>query len=82
MSILFPIRIIGKSSASLALIKAVSYEEGRKFAEKFNNVLFFEMSVKLCVNVEEVFYAILSEIHKYNQPKNLHLSTKKKRIVK
>ena len=42
----------------------MSYQEGKELVDKYQKILFFEMSVKLCVNVEEVFYAIVGEINK------------------
>ena len=39
----------------------MSYEQGKELVDKYQKILFFEMSVKLCINVDEVFYAIVGE---------------------
>ena len=59
----YPIIVIG-NKIDLEEERNVSYEQGKELVDKYQKILFFEMSVKLCVNVEEVFYAIVGEINK------------------
>ena len=59
----FSIVVIG-NKIDLEEDRKVSYQEGKELVDKYQKILFFEMSVKLCVNVEEVFYAIVGEINK------------------
>ena len=56
---------------------SVSYQEGKDFIDKYEKILFFEMSVKLYINVEEVFHSIVGEINKY-QDIDLGIEEKKR----
>ena len=62
----FPIIVIG-NKIDLENERNVSYDEGKELTDKYPNVLFFETSVKLNVNIDEVFYAIVGEINGLKQ---------------
>ena len=60
----FPIIVIG-NKIDLEEDRKISYEQGKELVDQYEKILFFEMSVKLSINVEEVFYAIVGEINNY-----------------
>ena len=68
----FPIIVIG-NKIDKENDRVVSYEEAKEIVDKYTNILFFEMSVKSIINVEEVFHAIINQIDEFkkknNQPK-------------
>jgi GTPase KRas len=54
----FPIILVGNKS-DLENLREISHQEGRKVADTFNDVGFFEVSAKLGSNIQEsVFYLV------------------------
>eukprot|EP01080_Neovahlkampfia_damariscottae_P002782 gene2782-4190_t len=65
----FPIIVIG-NKIDLEDKREISFDEGKDFISKYQKIHFFEMSVKECINVEEVFYTLVDEIYKNRIPKH------------
>jgi GTPase SAR1 family protein len=45
--------------------RKITFEEGLEIAKKYE-ILYFEISSKICINVEETIFSLIDEIYKKN----------------
>ena len=44
--------------------RAVSTQDGKNYAKKFNNCVFLETSAKACINIDKIFEELVRQIWK------------------